>query len=124
MQIFVCCKINILMCLCMCTGLARTLFIEDRALFGPTIDLEAGACPPSTAHLAHIARGSGEFAVAFRGGRAFGLRMVPSASPTPRQSFIESPFSSIVSGGTKVLLLRQCFHGQCMVARVMILQSR
>lgn len=87
---------------CVFAGLARTLFMEQRALFGPTIDLQAGAGLPSAAQLAHIACSSGEFAVAFRNGRAFGMRMVPSASPVLRSVTFDGAHSSVVSGGTKV----------------------
>ncbi len=87
---------------CMFAGLARTLFMEQRALFGPTIDLQVGAGLPSTAQLAHMACSSGEFAVAFRNGRAFGLRMVPSATAVPRSVALDAGQSSVVSGGTKV----------------------
>lgn len=79
--------------------------MEQRALFGPTIDLQAGAGLPSAAQLAHMACSSGEFAVAFRNGRAFGLRMVPGASPVPRSVIFDGAHSSMVSGGTKVCLL-------------------
>ena len=87
---------------CMFAGLARTLFMEQRALFGPTIDLQVGAGLPSAAQLAHMACSSGEFAVAFRNGRAFGLRMVPSARAVPRSVALIGEQSSVVSGGTKV----------------------
>lgn len=83
-------------------GLARTLFMEDRALYGTTIDLQSGGCLPSAVQLGHMACSSGEFAVSFRSGRAFGLRMVPSAGMMPRPLPMDGAFTSIVSGGTKV----------------------
>jgi hypothetical protein len=76
--------------------------MEDRALFGPTIDLQAGGPLPSATQLAHMASTSGEFAVAFRSGRASGLRMVPAAGIVPRQLAVDGALSSIVSGSTKV----------------------
>jgi hypothetical protein len=100
-----------------CAGLARTLFMEDRARCGPAIDLPAGQLPsiaaqlpsaaarlPSAAQLAHLARDSGEFAVAWRAGRAFGRRLVPAAAPAPRPVAKYAPHAAIVAGGTKARL--------------------
>lgn len=87
-------------------GLARTLFMERRAAYGPTLDLQPGApWRPSAAQLAWLTGASGEFCVALRAGRAYGLRLAPAALPAPRaMGRLGSDASAVVAGGTKACL--------------------
>ena len=87
-------------------GLARTLFMERRAAYSPTLDLQPGArWRPSAAQLAWLAGASAEFCVALRGGRAYGLRLAPAALPTPRPTGgLGGDACAVVAGGTKVRL--------------------
>ena len=75
--------------------------MEDRHLYGASIDLQPGSPLPTAAQLAALAGRNGEFAVALRGCTAYGLRMVPSALPVQRHAPIHAAHASIVSGGTK-----------------------
>ena len=90
-------------------GLARTLFMERRTAYGPTLDLQPGArWRPSAAQLAWLADASGEFCITQRGGRAFGLRLAPAALPAPRAvGRLGSNTSAVVAGGTKARQLPQ-----------------
>ena len=91
--------------------------MEERASYGPSIDLP-GAAPrqllPGAAQLAHLARASGEFALALRGGRAYGLRLAPAPAPAPRPAAprVHPAHAAIVTGGTKASLhaLKQALH--------------
>ncbi len=75
--------------------------MERRAAYGPSLDLQPGSPAPSAAQLAVLAAG-GEFCVALRGGRAFGLRLAVAAPPTPRApAALAGPVAAMVAGGTK-----------------------
>lgn len=82
------------------TGMARTVFMEQRSKFGPTIDLQSSGPAPSAASLAAALASSGEFALAFRCGRTYGLRLAQGAVPRPRAG--DTLKSALVTGGSKV----------------------
>ena len=79
--------------------------MEDRAAYGPSIDLPTSGQLPTFAQLAGIVQSSGDFAIAFRGGGAFGLRMIQSAVPLPRPFSVIPSATCIVAGGTKASFL-------------------
>ena len=82
-------------------GLARTLFMEHRSKFSASIDLQSAAPALPAATLAAALACSGEFGVAARGGRTYGLRLDQGAVPHPRLS--AGPIrSAFVTGGSKV----------------------
>lgn len=83
-------------------GLARTVFMENRGGYGPTIDLPCGAALPSASALRQVAQCSGEFAAAFHLGRWYSLRMLPAPSIAPQRCSIDPSAAHIISGGTKV----------------------
>ena len=81
-------------------GLARTLFMEHRSKFSASIDLESAAPALPAATLAAALACSGEFGVAARGGRTYGLRLDRGAVPRPRHA---GPIrGAFVTGGSKV----------------------
>lgn len=82
--------------------MARTLFMEQRAKFGTSIDLQSSGPAPSTASLTAALAAQGEFAVAVRGGRTYGLRLARAAAPRPR--VVGTIQSALVTGGSKVRL--------------------
>ena len=85
-----------------CAGLARTLFMEDRAVFGTAVDLSHRAGLPSLPALASVLHSSGEYQVAMHGSAAYGLRLVPATAPRARPPPELRNATSIISGGTKV----------------------
>ena len=85
-----------------CAGLARTLFMEDRAAFGTAVDLSLRTGLPSLPALVGVLHDSGEFQVAMHGSAAYGLRLVPATAPRARPPSELRNATSIVSGGTKV----------------------
>lgn len=93
-------------------GLARTVFMERRAAYGPTLDLQPDCPAPTAAQLAWLTGASGEFCIALRGGRAFGLRLAPAAMPAlrPCEGFGAgvNDASAMVAGGTKVCAPVMC----------------
>lgn len=76
--------------------------MENRAAFGPCIDILPAAEQPSLQQLAAVVHGSQEFQVALQGGRTFGLRLTTAAVPRPRQQLDWNQASAVVTGGTKV----------------------
>ena len=80
--------------------MARTLFMEQRAKFGTSVNLQSNSPAPSTASLAAALAAQGEFAVAVRGGRTYGLRLARAAAPRTRA--INNIQSALVTGGSKV----------------------
>ena len=80
--------------------MARTLFMEQRPKFGPSIDLQSTGPAPSQATLAAMLRSAGEFGVAVRGGRTYSLCLSQGAAPRAR---LAGPIrSAFVTGGSKV----------------------
>ena len=97
-------SIDVICCRGPCKGLARTLFMEDRARCGPAIDLPVPGSSgqlPTAAQLAHLAMRSSEFALAWRANRPFGLRLAPAIAPAPRHAAMRAPVAAVVAGGTK-----------------------
>ena len=87
--------------------MARTVFMEQRSKFGPSIDLQPAAPQPPAASLAAALAAPGEFAVAVRGGRTYSLRLAQGAAP--RQRAAVAVRSALVTGGSKVSKAeRQC----------------
>lgn len=84
------------------TGLARTVFMEQRARYGTSLDLQLGKGPVSATELAWAAVASGEFSIAVRAGRYFALRMCIRTAPSPRPLNVPADRTCIVNGGTKV----------------------
>ena len=69
-------------------GLSKTLFLEDRAACGPTLDLspEPGDPQLTAAELAWVVQESGEYSCAARGGHLYVERLVPTwARPRRRR---------------------------------------
>ena len=88
----------------MCTaGLARTLFMEDRAAYGTSVDLPTTADQlPSAGQLQAMTQHGSEYAVVLRGGRMLSLRLQPAAEPLPRPVQASDEQTGFVSGGAKV----------------------
>ena len=85
------------------TGLARTLFMEDRAAYGTSVDLPLTADQlPSAGQLQALTQHGSEYAVALRGGRVLSLRLQPAAEPLPRRVPAPLEQTGFVSGGAKV----------------------
>ena len=74
--------------------------MEQRPKFAASIDLQAGAAPPSAATLAAALDSAGEFGVAVRGGRTYSLRLARGSAPRPRAA--GTIHSALVTGGSKV----------------------
>ena len=84
-------------------GLARTLHMENRIAYGPSIDLQQDGPLPTTATWSALAQNSGEYVIALRGGRAFGLRLMQQERLLPRVlSAVVPGLTYMVAGGTKV----------------------
>lgn len=84
-------------------GLARTLFMEDRAAYGTSVDLPSAAGRlPTVGQLQALTQHGSEYAVALRGGRALSLRLQPAAEPLPRCVPASYQQTGFVSGGAKV----------------------
>lgn len=84
------------------TGIANTIFMEHRAVFGPLIDID-GPIPADL--LASVLSTNGESSVAVREGRTYVLRFMSAANNaihTARQ--VDHVESAFVAGGTKVRL--------------------
>ena len=84
-------------------GISRTLFMEERSKYGPSIDLSTAFAAQgalSSAQLIALLDQSGEFAAAVRGGRVYSLRLVKGLEPRPR--YAPAVKSAFVAGGTKV----------------------
>ncbi len=76
--------------------------MERRAAYGPSLDLQPGGPAPAAAQLAALVHASGEFCVALRGGRAFGLRLAAAAPPAPRAPpALAGHVAAMFAGGTK-----------------------
>ena len=89
------------------TGLARTVFMEARSMYGPSIDIctsITGQMPPLST-LAGILTDGKEFQVSMKAGAAFGLRLVPAAQPRRRTLTSLKGVTSFVTGGAKVRVL-------------------
>lgn len=88
------------------TGIANTVFMEQRGSFGPLIDIDS-AIPFDM--LASILSALGEFSVAVRGGRTYVLRLTKSSNDDFYSSRrIDHVKSAFVAGGTKVGLPVVC----------------
>jgi hypothetical protein len=87
-------------CAARCAGIARTLFMEARGKYGPSIDLSGIGRMPA-AQLSAILRTPGEYVVAVRGGTAYSLRLA-LAEEAPRARAAPVIRSALITGGTKV----------------------
>ena len=96
-------------CVCVCvfggislhaTGLARTLFMENRSAFVTSIDLQKFVPPPPVTTLTSITDQAYGFEVAFRSGRVYALQLTQGATPRARPYAKIS--TALVSGGSKV----------------------
>ena len=76
--------------------------MENRAAYGPTIDLASAGLRPNATELMQVAQHSGEFAVAHQAGRWYSLRMVPAARTDLRLAAVDPTATHLVLGGTKV----------------------
>ena len=85
-------------------GLARTLFVEKRSSFAPSIDLEGMAQPLAASTLATIAEQPHAFQVVVRRGRVCTQRLARGAPL--RLRVCKSPSTALVSGGSKVRRFR------------------
>ena len=85
-------------------GLARTVFMEARSFYGPSIDVCASTtgCKPPLSVLASVLTDGKEFQVSIKAGAVFGLRLVPAALPRTRPLTSLKGVTSFVTGGTKV----------------------
>lgn len=100
---------------CMAHGLSRTLFMEDKSLYGPAMDLAPGASSSgklTPAQLAWVAQGSNEYSCAVRGAQIYAERLVAEHSaPRRRRGRTRQQdraaatvlSTAVVSGGTKGL---------------------
>jgi acyl transferase domain-containing protein/acyl carrier protein len=84
-------------------GVAKTLFMEDRAKYGPSIDLDESNkanSVVSSAILQAVMAHPGEFAAAVRGVRVYSQRLVRGLEPRARRVPIVK--TAFVAGGSKV----------------------
>lgn len=86
------------------------MFMEQRSKFSATIDLQSSGPASSAASLAAALASTGEFAIAVRGGRTYGLRLTQGAVPRARMR--STIGSALVTGGSKVLRQQGC-HRLC-----------
>ena len=82
------------------TGVAKTLFMEDRQHSGVIVMLNRRHLPPMT--LLRQAVDSLEYAISIEGNRTCGLRMQRALPTLPRACQIDAPYTQFVIGGTKV----------------------
>lgn len=76
--------------------------MEDRALFGPCVDIAPSAEKPGWQLLAAVLGSTGEFQVAMEGSACYGLRLAQSAAPRARPLPDLREATVVISGGTKV----------------------
>ena len=76
--------------------------MEDRSVYGTSIDLCPSGGLPTAVQLQALAQDSTEYAIALRVGRAYSLRLMPAAEPLPRPHGVSSHHTAFVSGGAKV----------------------
>lgn len=81
-------------------GLARTLFIEDRSKYGPSVDLQWTEGVPPSVLLAIVAGVHHEYCVAFRGGRSYSLQLMQGAVARPRP-YVQIR-SALITGASQV----------------------
>eukprot|EP00887_Chlorella_sp_A99_P003341 scaffold26.g3341.t1 len=105
-------------------GIARTLFMEQRAQYSTSIDLPAAGRLPTHAQLAAALTAPGEFAVAFRGGRSYSLRLAPAPLPRARPAPAMFVRSAFVTGGTKGLGLEYSRSLLAAGCKLLVLASR
>jgi hypothetical protein len=86
------------------TGIANTIFMEHRGVFGPLIDID-GPIPADL--LTSVLTTNGEFSVAVREGRTYVLRFMSSANNAVHTAArrVDHVKSAFVAGGTKVRVL-------------------
>lgn len=92
------------------TSIARTVFLEQRERFAPSVDFPIDSRVDVVTMMACVRR-PGEYGMAIRAGRTYRLQLVRAREPRGRlQSGISSAF---VAGGTKVSIcnLLICFCG-------------
>ena len=76
--------------------------MENRALYGPSIDVQLSSQKPPIALLASILTNRQEFQIQIRAGAAFALRLSVAAPPKMRPLIDLRHSTSFVTGGTKV----------------------
>lgn len=108
--------------------MARTLFMEERTRHVASIDLPSTGPLPTPAQLAAALAQPGDFALAFRGGRAYSLRLAPSAAPRARPAPASNNAaiirSAFITGGTKGLGLEYAHSLVGQGCRLLVLVSR
>ena len=104
MQVPLSMDLPLLLSVLLIAGLTRTLFMENRNLYGPSIDICPGKGRQPVSSLISALKGSGEFQVLLRSQSAFGLRLVPAAHPRRRVMKSLEGTTAYVAGGTKVRL--------------------
>lgn len=108
-------------------GVAKTLFMEERAACGACLDLPPAGPRLSARQLVWLLRDSGEGCCALRGGQLFAERLVPQPSPArQRRPALQCHpnMACVVTGGTRGLGLQ---FGRQLVARgcrTLVLTSR
>lgn len=108
-------------------GVAKTLFMEERAACGACLDLPPAGPRMSARQLAWLLRDSSESCCALRSGQLFAERLVPQPSPAhQRQPALQCHpgMACVVTGGTRGLGLQ---FGRQLVARgcrALVLTSR
>ena len=104
-------------------GLHRTLFMEDRPRYAPSLDLPvAKSALPCGTQLARLLAAPGEFALAVRAGRSYSLRLVRAHKARPRPAGHIA--SALVTGGSKGLGLEYCRSLAARGCRLLVVTSR
>jgi NAD(P)-dependent dehydrogenase (short-subunit alcohol dehydrogenase family) len=103
-------------------GIAKTLFMEERSRFSPSIDLDSCGPLPTSSVLACVLRQPGEFAVAIRSQRTYSLRLMPAYATRPRAA--PTVTTAFVAGGTKGLGLEYCKALVRQGCRTLVVTSR
>ena len=87
-------------------SLSRTLFMEHRAAYGPSLDLWPPPdqdAAPDQARLKDLLADSGEYSLALHHGRVYAERLVLRPEPVPRALQVDPEMTVVVSGGARGL---------------------
>ncbi len=108
------------------TAAARTLFMEDRQVCGPTIDIWPPSQLPDAAALqAALEQQPAEYALALHHGLVFAQRLVTAPQPAARNCSAHRPdMTTVITGGTKGLGLNVARDAASRGAGCLVLASR
>ena len=110
----------------MATAVARALFMEDRPVCGPMIDIWPLHQLPNAASLqAALEQQPAEYALAFHHGLTYAQRLVTAPEPAARAGTAPHPdMTTVITGGTKGLGLEYAREAATRGAGCLVLASR